>query len=200
MKQAPWNWFNKLSITLIKHGFTRSKADDTLFFKIELTYRIYRFVYVNNIIVTRFNNEIISMMVKRLNDDFALKDMGLFYYFLGIISHPLALFHSSNPNMPRVYWIRLQWLMPNLLLLPRAPSCNYLQLLIVFVMIIHLITKALWGHCNAQHLLDLTFFFQLMKHVNICPIPYKIIGCLSKKILRYLAGTIEFGIEFIPSS
>lgn len=56
-----------------------------------MTYIIYLLVYVEDIIVIGSNNDIISVLVKRLNDYFALRDMGIMHYFLGIEVNPTSI-------------------------------------------------------------------------------------------------------------
>ncbi|KAJ0544914.1 putative RNA-directed DNA polymerase [Helianthus annuus] len=84
LKQAPRAWFNKLSTTLIQLGFHGSKTDPSLFILNSSGLLIYLLVYVDDIIITRNDSNTITNIIRRLNSLFALKDLGLLHYFLGV--------------------------------------------------------------------------------------------------------------------
>lgn len=84
LKQAPRAWYSRLSTKLLELGFKSSKADSSLFFYHKGDITIFMLVYVDDIIVTSSKQEAISALLKDLNNDFALKDLGELRYFLGI--------------------------------------------------------------------------------------------------------------------
>jgi hypothetical protein len=80
LKQAPRAWYSMLSAKLISLGFHSSKAvfcnkGDTTIFVL---------VYVDDIIVASSSQEATTVLLKDLQDEFALKDLGDLHYFLGI--------------------------------------------------------------------------------------------------------------------
>jgi hypothetical protein len=69
---------------LQKLGFVPSKGDTSLFFLSTKQVTMYVLVYVYNIIVASSPQDATSHLLKSLEEDFALKDLGDLHYFLGI--------------------------------------------------------------------------------------------------------------------
>jgi Reverse transcriptase (RNA-dependent DNA polymerase) len=90
-----------LSSYLISCGFIISKADHSLFCKINNYTTIIILIYVDDIIITGNNLEEIKNVKRKLKENFDIKDLGLLKYFLGIeIAHsPKGLFISQKKNM-----------------------------------------------------------------------------------------------------
>jgi hypothetical protein len=84
LKQAPRAWFAKLSTCLISIGFICSKADSSLFIYRHGTILTFLLVYVDDVIITGNTPTFITSLIKRLNDEFALKDLRQLSYFLGL--------------------------------------------------------------------------------------------------------------------
>ncbi|RVX10421.1 Retrovirus-related Pol polyprotein from transposon TNT 1-94 [Vitis vinifera] len=85
LKQSPRAWFDRLTRVVKKHGFIQCQADHTLFMKHskegEMTLFI---VYVDDIIITRDDEEGIGNLKKLLAREFEIKDLGQLRYFLGM--------------------------------------------------------------------------------------------------------------------
>ena len=60
------------------------KSDTSLFIYNKSQIAIFVLIYVDDIIVTSSSNEAITALLKDLNSEFALKDLGDLQYFLGI--------------------------------------------------------------------------------------------------------------------
>jgi hypothetical protein len=73
-----------LSAKLLQHSFKISKADNSLFYLRSSDVTIFILVYVDDIIVASSKSQVVSNLLKKLSDDFALKDLGELHYFLGI--------------------------------------------------------------------------------------------------------------------
>jgi histone deacetylase 1/2 len=84
LKQSPRAWYSKLSSKLQSLGFIPSKADTSLFIFIHKQVTIYMLIYVDDIIITGSCEKAVHMLMKKLSDAFALKDLGKLSYFLGI--------------------------------------------------------------------------------------------------------------------
>ena len=84
LKQAPRAWFDKLKGSLLSHGFHASKCDPSLFLLHTGSLSIMVLVYVDDIIITGNSSAFISGLITQLNSDFSLKQLGNLDYFLGI--------------------------------------------------------------------------------------------------------------------
>jgi histone deacetylase 1/2 len=65
-------------------GFISSKADTSLFYYNQGEYTMYVLVYVDDIIVASSSSKATEALLKDLEKEFALKDLGELHYFLGI--------------------------------------------------------------------------------------------------------------------
>jgi histone deacetylase 1/2 len=84
LKQAPRAWYSRLSTKLIDLGFRPSRADTSLFIFNKGGIFMYILVYVDDIIVVSSTEQATTALLKDLQKDFALKDLGDLHYFLGI--------------------------------------------------------------------------------------------------------------------
>jgi histone deacetylase 1/2 len=84
LKQALRAWYSRLSSKLHTLGFVPSKADTSLFLFRQSGVIVFLLIYVDDIIVTSSSDHAISALLKDLNKDFAIKDLGVLHYFLGI--------------------------------------------------------------------------------------------------------------------
>lgn len=81
LKQAPRAWFTKLKTYLIQKGFRACQSDTSLFVHQSSSATIYILVYVDDLIITGTNEALIQKFITRLNDVFALKDLGSLHFF-----------------------------------------------------------------------------------------------------------------------
>lgn len=84
LKQAPRAWYARLCKRLQELGFMPSKADTSLFYYSRGEYTVYVLVYDDDIIVASSSPKATAALLKDLQKDFALKDLGDLHYFLGI--------------------------------------------------------------------------------------------------------------------
>jgi histone deacetylase 1/2 len=84
LKQAPRAWYSRLSTKLCDLGFVPSKTDTSLFLFNKEGITIFLLIYVDDIIVTSSSDYAISALLRDLNKNFAIKDLGDLHYFLGI--------------------------------------------------------------------------------------------------------------------
>jgi hypothetical protein len=83
LKQAPRAWYSR-SEKLQMLGFSPSKGDTLLFFLHDRGVTMYVLVHVDDVIVASSSQEATTTLLRKLEDDFALKDLGDLNYFLGI--------------------------------------------------------------------------------------------------------------------
>ncbi|KAJ0494958.1 putative RNA-directed DNA polymerase [Helianthus annuus] len=98
LKQAPRAWFQRLSAFLVTLGFQCSLADPSLFVYKTGKELIYLLVYVDDIIITGNNQDVIKTFTECLHKEFKIKDLGKLNYFLGleVISNSSGLFLSQS--------------------------------------------------------------------------------------------------------
>jgi histone deacetylase 1/2 len=84
LKQAPRAWYSRLIGRLQELGFVPSKGDTSLFIYKKGAVCIFLLVYVDDIIVASSSIEATTALLRDLEKDFALKDLGDLHYFLGI--------------------------------------------------------------------------------------------------------------------
>lgn len=84
LKQAPRAWYSRLCKKLQSLSFVPSKADTSLFFYKKGNYVIFMLVYVDDIIVPSSSQEAVDALLRDLEKEFAIKDLGKLHYFLGI--------------------------------------------------------------------------------------------------------------------
>jgi hypothetical protein len=83
LKQAPRSWYGRIDNFLTSLGFTKSKEDSNLYFKVMNDEPVILLLYVDGLFLTGEEN-LITECKKRLASKFEMKDLGLMHYFLGL--------------------------------------------------------------------------------------------------------------------
>ncbi|KAK6791475.1 hypothetical protein RDI58_010556 [Solanum bulbocastanum] len=84
LKQAPRAWFEKFSTVITSLGFSPSNHDSTLFVRCMSAGKILLSLYVDDMVITGDDYGGIESLKRDLAHWFAMKDLGLLRYFLGI--------------------------------------------------------------------------------------------------------------------
>ena len=84
LKQAPRAWYDRLAKYLVSHGFTRGKANQTLFIKREDGELIVARVYVDDIIFRSTKDELAYSFSKLMQAEFEISMIGELTHFLGL--------------------------------------------------------------------------------------------------------------------
>uniref|UniRef100_A0A2N9I5H9 Integrase catalytic domain-containing protein n=1 Tax=Fagus sylvatica TaxID=28930 RepID=A0A2N9I5H9_FAGSY len=172
LKQAPRAWFQRFSSFLLTLGFSCSRADTSLFVFHQQSGIIYLLLYVDDIIITGNNSSLLDSFTHKLHSEFATKDLGSLSYFLGLEASPTpdGLF-LSQLKYARDILTRAQ-------LLDSKPVHTPMYLTITRPDIAHAVNSvSQFLHApTADHFLAV------------------------KRILRYVKGTLHFGLTFRPSA
>ncbi|PKU60478.1 Retrovirus-related Pol polyprotein from transposon TNT 1-94 [Dendrobium catenatum] len=84
LKQAPRQWYTKLTQSLLQFGFTFSKADPSLLLYRSDSVRLYLLIYVDDLLLTGNHSPTIDRLLLMLKTTFSLKQLGAVDTFLGI--------------------------------------------------------------------------------------------------------------------
>jgi hypothetical protein len=88
LKHAPRVWYSRLSAKSVQLGFHVSKANTSLFMYRHTKVQMYLLIYVDDIIIASSTDAAVEALLNDLRSEFALKDLGLLNYFLGIEVKP----------------------------------------------------------------------------------------------------------------
>lgn len=84
LKQTSRAWFERITSTLRKFGFTSSKCDGSLFICNTKDHKTFLLAYVDDILITGSSSQEIYGLITALNHEFSLRDLGQVNYFLGV--------------------------------------------------------------------------------------------------------------------
>jgi hypothetical protein len=89
-------------------GFTKSKADSNLYFKIMDNEPVILLLYVDDLFLTG-EEKLIVECKKRLSVEFEMKDLGLMHYFLGleVWKSPERIFLKHSRNLKEIRHARI---------------------------------------------------------------------------------------------
>ncbi|GJR90394.1 retrovirus-related pol polyprotein from transposon TNT 1-94 [Tanacetum coccineum] len=98
LRQAPRDWFSKLTTALKTFRFTQSYANYSLFSFKRNGIELHVLVYVDDLIVAGNRSDAITKFKVSMSSCFHMKDLGALKYFLGIeiARHPEGLFLSQS--------------------------------------------------------------------------------------------------------
>jgi hypothetical protein len=83
LKQAPRAWYGRIDSFLTSLGFTKSKVDSNLYFKVMNDEPVILLLYVDDLFLIGEEKLIIDCK-KKLIAEFEMKDVVLMHYFLGL--------------------------------------------------------------------------------------------------------------------
>ena len=83
LKQEPKTWYDKIDGFLSSLGFTKSKVDSNLYYKVEDGNPVMLLLYVDDLFVTGMDG-LIADTKRKLAAEFEMKDLGMMHYFLGM--------------------------------------------------------------------------------------------------------------------
>eukprot|EP00253_Pinus_taeda_P031679 PITA_31679 len=84
LKQAPRAWYAKMDSFLLESGFSRCHSDNTVYTKKEGKSLIILVLYVDDLILTGSDCNLINHVKSSLKKKFEMTDLGHLHYFLGL--------------------------------------------------------------------------------------------------------------------
>uniref|UniRef100_A0A2N9HRT6 Uncharacterized protein n=1 Tax=Fagus sylvatica TaxID=28930 RepID=A0A2N9HRT6_FAGSY len=197
LKQAPRAWFQRFSSFLLTLGFSCSRADTSLFVFHQQFGIIYLLLYVDDIIITGNNSSLLDSFTRKLHSEFATKDLGSLSYFLGL---------EASPTPDGLFLSQLKYARD---ILTRAQLLDSKPVYTPMVVSQHL-------SADGPHFPDPTlyrFLVGALQYLTITrPDIAHVVNSVSqflhaptadhflavKRILRYVKGTLHFGLTFRP--
>jgi hypothetical protein len=99
LKQAPRVWFDRFSTFLLKYGFIYSLSDPSLFIFHSEHGLLVLLLYIDDMLLIRSTEALISNFIQLLSSEFTMKDLGPIHHFLGIeICKPTSGLHLSQSH------------------------------------------------------------------------------------------------------
>ncbi|GKV47061.1 hypothetical protein SLEP1_g53999 [Rubroshorea leprosula] len=84
LKQAPRAWYSRIEAYFLKEGFQKCPYEHTLFTKTEGGKMLIVCLYVDDLIYTRNDKAMFDKFKKSMMAEFDMSDLGLMHYYLGI--------------------------------------------------------------------------------------------------------------------
>jgi hypothetical protein len=84
LEQAPRAWYSRFADHLLRLGFIGSHADPSLFIYHRNMESVYLLLYVDDIVLTASSEQLLRQTIMALKREFSLKDLGTLHYFLGV--------------------------------------------------------------------------------------------------------------------
>ncbi|KAK1695760.1 hypothetical protein QYE76_012457 [Lolium multiflorum] len=84
LKQAPRAWYQRFAAYIATMGFVASVTDTSLFVLRSGHDTAYLLLYVDDIIITASTTALLQRLLSMLHSEFSMKDLGDLHYFLGI--------------------------------------------------------------------------------------------------------------------
>ncbi|MCH82167.1 retrovirus-related Pol polyprotein from transposon TNT 1-94, partial [Trifolium medium] len=201
LKQAPRAWYDKLTQTLLQMGFVKSKCDPSLLVHHQQGACTYVLVYVDDILITGSAPHLIKDLIDKLNVKFALKQLGEVDYFLGIQVHHKPsgglLLHQSKYIKDLLNKTKMENCKP--IGSPMVNTCR-LSKFGTDTMQDASLYRSTVGALQYATLTRPDIAYSVNKVCQFMAHPLESHWKAVKRILRYLKGTIHYGLLLQPSS
>nr|GEU85637.1 ribonuclease H-like domain-containing protein [Tanacetum cinerariifolium] len=169
LKQAPRAWFQQFASYVTRVGFHHNRCDTSLFIYKQGMYTAYLLLYVDHIVLTPSSQDFLQRIIRSLNQEFAMTDLGSLNYFLGI---------SVTRDSSRMFLSQKKYVVE---ILERAGmvKCNPSRT--------PLDTESKLG--DTYDVVCLHMHDPREPHFSAL-----------KRILRYICGTLDYGLQLFSSS
>ncbi|WVZ97604.1 LOW QUALITY PROTEIN: hypothetical protein U9M48_043124 [Paspalum notatum var. saurae] len=88
LNQAPQAWYSRFATFLVTLGFTKAKLDTSLFVYRHGDKTTYLLLYVDDIVLIASSQHLLQRITTSLQQEFAMKDLGVLHNFLGVTMSP----------------------------------------------------------------------------------------------------------------
>jgi len=201
LKQAPRSWYEKIDSFFLQQGFIRSKGDPNLYIKFdEKGHVLLISLYVDDLIITGNSEKLIDGIKEQMSQVFEMKDLGELHYCLGL---------EVWRNAGRTFVTQGKYVR-ELLRKFRMDQCNAVSVPMQQNLKLHLndgsneadgtLYRQLVGSLNYLTTTrpDIAYSVSVLSQFMARPLDSH--WQAAKAVLRYLKGTVDFGIEYTDSS
>ncbi|GJV04777.1 ribonuclease H-like domain-containing protein [Tanacetum coccineum] len=171
LKQAHRAWFQRFAGYALRVRFSSSRCDSSLFIYQHGSEVAYLLIYVDDIVLTASSTDLLQRIISTIHKEFDMTALGALNYFLSI---------SVNHNSTGMFLSQKKYAM-ELLDQAHMASCNPTRTPID--------TESKLG-ADEEPISDPTLYRSLAE-------PY---FSALKRILRYVRGTLDFGLQLYASS
>ena len=197
LKQAPRAWFSRIEEYFVKNGFEKSQNEETLFLKTENGDTLIVSIYVDDLIYTGSSLKMMDEFKKSMQREFDMTELGKMRYFLGFeVLQTSSGIHICQSKYALEILRRFDMENCNSVRNPMVPGSKI-------------------DADDGEERVDETFYKQiigsLMYITNTRPDLQFSVSLLSrfmskptqlhvqaaKKVLRYLRGTLDYGIWYM---
>jgi hypothetical protein len=194
LKQAPRAWYGRIDSFLTSLGFTKSKEDSNLYFKVMNDEPVILLLYVDYLFLTG-EEKLITECKKRLASKFEMKELDLMHYFLGleVWQSPERIFLNQGK-----YTVKILMRFDMLKCKPmNTPMEAKLKLLVdtssdlIDATPYRQIIGSLMYLTNTRP--DICFSMNTLSQVLVEPRRIHLVA--AKHVMRYLKGTINCGLS-----
>jgi hypothetical protein len=194
-KQAPRAWYRKIYSFLMSLGFTKSKIDSNLYFKVMNDEPVILLIYVDDLFLTGEDN-LITNCKKKLIAEFEMKDLGPMHYFLGleVWQSPKKIFLNQGKYAVEILK-RFDMLECKAM---NTPMETNLKLLVdtsselVDATLYRQIIGSLMYLTNTRP--DICFAVNTLSRYLVEPRRVHLVA--AKHVMRYLKGTLDYGLYY----
>lgn len=196
LRQTPLAWFQRFSSFLLSLEFLASRSDSSLFYLHQGTSVVYLLLYVDDIILTGNDASLLRRFISRTHSEFAIKDLGQLNYFLGLeISHTSTGLFVGQAKYAHDILDRAKMLDSKHVATPLASGESLLSSGAPFDD--PTLYRSLVGALQYLTITrpDLSYAVNMVSQFLQAPTTDHFLAV--KRILRYVKGTINFGLSFV---
>ncbi|PKU63719.1 Retrovirus-related Pol polyprotein from transposon TNT 1-94 [Dendrobium catenatum] len=200
LKQSPRKWFETFSTYLIAYGFHQSAADPSLLIYNKDAKTIYILVYVDDILLTGNDAATITHLLSALHNRFNMKNLGSISYFLGMqVLHTDNGFHLSQSKYAADILQKAGMAECKPISTPIASKTPFSGSTTLPSVQADLF-KQLVGSLQYLTLTRPDIFYTVNRLCQHMHQPQEIHFQLLKHLLRYLKGTLSFGLPLVATT
>ena len=200
LKQAPRAWNDRFTSFLPSLGFNHTYSDSSLFVKNLAAGIVVLLVYVDDIIITGSNSCAVGEVINALTAEFDVKDLGCLHYFLGIqITNTANAMILSQSRYIQELLLKTDMQAAK----PCATPCLPYQRLLKNDGVLFDNPTLYRSIVGALQYLTFTrpdVAFSVHQVCQFMQQPMVAHFTAVKRILRYLKGTLHFGISYTKGS